>query len=60
MQTQKEITREKELPETLKITLDVYFDILDKFKGIQKMLHKKVMELTCVNKGEEYCVGVLE
>jgi transposase len=38
--------REKELPETLRIALDVYFDFLDKLKEIQRMLHKKVMELT--------------
>lgn len=44
--TEKEYTqaRGKELPETLKIVLDTYFEVLDKLKEVRKALHKKVME----------------
>ena len=38
--------RTKELPPTLKVALDIYFEMLDKLKEIQKTLHKKVMDMT--------------
>jgi len=37
--------RIKQLPETLRIALDVYFENLDKLKELRKYLHKKVMLL---------------
>lgn len=38
--------RAMELPEALRITLDVYFEMLDKFKTVRKRLHAEVMKLT--------------
>jgi len=45
--TEKEYTqaRNTELPKTLKIALDTYFEILDKLKETRKILHKIVMEI---------------
>lgn len=37
--------RTMEVSPALKITLDVYFDMLDKFKELRKQLHKNVMSL---------------
>ncbi len=37
--------RETELSEPLKVTLDVYFSIIDKLKELRKELHRKVMAL---------------
>jgi len=37
--------RKMELPETLKIVLDIYFKSVDQLKAVRKLLHKKVMDL---------------
>ena len=37
--------RAKELPKSLRMALDVYFEILDKLKELRKQLHKEVMLL---------------
>jgi transposase len=45
--TEKDYTeaRSTPLPESLKIVLDGYFDLLDKLMKVQKVYHKKVMDL---------------
>jgi transposase len=37
--------RAAQLPESLKIALDSYFELLDKLKDLRKKLHKQVMDL---------------
>lgn len=38
--------RATQLPESLMLALNVYFEMLDKLKDLRKKLHKKVMDLT--------------
>jgi len=47
--------RTMELPPALKVTLDAYFSMLDKFKELRKILHKEIMAIA---KKERYAEAV--